>query len=82
VVGHRFSTLNELLAWWEPHRAEIYPELEVPTFSGARARRALVAAHGLPNSYPRRGEFFLGRCRVLFVDDEQDGKPMAFWIPD
>jgi hypothetical protein len=55
----------------------------IPTFSGTEARRALVRQWGLPNSCPRQGESPLGaRCRLLFVDDANDGAPVAYWIPE
>jgi hypothetical protein len=53
----------------------------LPTFSGDDARRALVRRWGLPNAWPREGEVLFGSCRVLFVDDDRDGKPVAYWIP-
>ena len=53
----------------------------IPTFSGSEAREALVRLWGLPNSCPRPGESLFGNCRVVFVDDENDGVPVAYWIP-
>lgn len=53
----------------------------IPTFSGREARKALVALWGLPNACPRQGEDLFGNCRVLFVDDENGGAPVAYWIP-
>ena len=53
----------------------------IPTFSGQEARKALVAQWGLPNTCPREGEDHFGNCRVLFVDDERDGAPVAYWVP-
>lgn len=63
--------------------AELVPDLPelpgVPTYRGRLARRELVARYGLPNAYPRKGERLFGAGRVLFVDDDKDGRPVAFW---
>lgn len=60
----------------------------VPVFSGRRARRALVALFGLPNSAPTPDEWnrhgalaCLRTRRLLFVDDWNDGQPCAVWLP-
>ena len=67
----------------EHWRAEVFPEIpSIPTIRGHDARAWLVSAFGLPNAYPQKGEFLFSRCRELFVDDEEDGKPVAFWIHD
>lgn len=67
----------------ESWRAQVYPEISgIPTIRGRCARRALVSAFGLPNAYPQKGEFLFRPCRELFVNDDEDGKPVAFWIPD
>ena len=65
----------------------IDPEHGVPVFRGRRARRALVALYGLPNAAASRDELAAQPAlaafttdRSLFVDDGQDGKPMALWI--
>jgi hypothetical protein len=63
-------------------------EHRVPVFSGPRARRALVALFGLPNSAPTPDEWkrdgalapFRTR-RLLFVDDWDAGQPRAVWLP-
>ena len=59
----------------------------VPVFRGGAARRALVALYGLPNAAPSIEELavrpvmaVLHTPRSLFVDDDQDGRPMAVWV--
>ena len=59
----------------------------VPVFRGCAARRALVALYGLPNAARTPEELtarpalaFITTGRSLFVDDDQDGRPMAVWI--
>jgi hypothetical protein len=61
----------------------------VPIFRGARARRALVRLFGLPNAAPTAAEWArlgplacLASRRLVFVDDWNDGKPRAVWLPD
>ena len=63
--------------------AEVFvlPELDIPTFHGTEERIRLTRLYGLPNSYPEPDESLFGRCRVLFVDDFRDGKPVAYWSP-
>lgn len=57
-----------------------YPsDHDIPTYTGDDARKALCSKYGLPNAAPRPGESFFGDCRVLFVDDYDDGKPVAYW---
>ena len=51
----------------------------LPLFRGKEARRQLFKRFGLPNAHPRKGEPLFGISRSLFVDDEQDGKPIAFF---
>ncbi|RLC88672.1 MAG: hypothetical protein DRJ03_02005 [Chloroflexi bacterium] len=51
-------------------------------YSGKEARKQLTRLWGVPNSCPRLGESYFGRSRVVFVDDDNDGKPMAYWVPD
>jgi hypothetical protein len=65
------------------------PEYGVPVFRGPRARRALVALFGLPNSAPTREErerlgpvAWLATRRLVFVDDWNGGRPRAVWLPD
>jgi hypothetical protein len=65
------------------------PEYGVPVFAGPRARRALVALFGLPNAAPTReetGRFGTLACistrRVVFVDDWNEGKRQAVWLPE
>ena len=55
---------------------------EVPVFRGRGARRLLTTLWGLPDSAPRTGESLFGSCRVLFKDDWNDGRPLAYWIPE
>lgn len=54
----------------------------IPTYSGREKYKELFRRYGCPNSAPRVGESHFGSCRVLFVDDDNDGKPMAYWVPD
>jgi len=56
-----------------------FPEHDVPHFHTAAARLRLVRRYGLPNSYPAAGERLFGDCRVLFVDDHDGGRPVAYW---
>jgi hypothetical protein len=65
------------------------PEYGVPVFTGPRARRALVALFGLPNAAPtpeETGRFGALACistrRVVFVDDWNEGKARAVWLPE
>ena len=55
----------------------------IPTFSGQDARRGLTRRWGLPNAAPRPGtrDRYFGKGRVLFVDDFDDGRPVAYWVP-
>jgi hypothetical protein len=53
----------------------------IHTYHSSFVRRMLVAWYGLPNAWPRRGESVFKTRRELFVDDEQDGLPVAFWEP-
>lgn len=55
---------------------------EIPTYTGKEAHRMLLRKWGLPNSCPRPNEGFFGRGRVLFVDDDDNGCPVAYWVPD
>jgi hypothetical protein len=59
-----------------------YTTYEIPVYTGRRARRGLTRMWGLPNACPRLGEPLFGRSRVVFVDDDQDGQPMAYWVPE
>ena len=54
----------------------------IPTFKGREAWKRLTRKWGVPNSCPRPKESNFGRCRVVFVDDDNDGEPMAYWVPD
>ena len=61
-------------------------EHAVPVFRGRAARRALGALYGLPNAAPTPEEraarpvmAFITTSRSLFVDDDQDSRPMAVW---
>lgn len=63
------------------------PEYGVPVFRGSRARRALVALFGPPNSAPTRREWSRDGVlapfrthRLLFVDDWNAGQPRAVWL--
>lgn len=54
---------------------------DIPTFQGKTTWKELFSQYGLPNAAPQIGESYFGNCRVLFVDDFDDGKPVAYWIP-
>ena len=58
------------------------PDAAIPTFSGRDARRALTRRWGLPNTAPRPCDPFFGNSRCVFVDDDDDGRPVAYWLPD
>lgn len=58
------------------------PDHDIPTFSGKEKWRELFGKWGVPNSAPRQGESHFGRSRVLFRDDWDDGRPVAYWVPD
>lgn len=46
-------------------------------------RRRLARRFGPPNADPRPGDFPFSRLsRVRFVDDDQNGRPVAYWIPE
>ena len=49
------------------------------TFSSKEERRKLFRLYGVPNAAPCEGESPFGDCRVAFVDDDEDGKLVAFW---
>ena len=53
--------------------------IEVPVFTGITARKELTWKWGLPNTYPEQGETMFNCSRVLFVDDDRDGLPVAVW---
>ena len=73
---------------------EMPPELEgfpfapvqfghgLPVFRGIQARKELVRRFGIPNAAPRPGETPFGNTRCVFVDDDNDGKPIAYLDPD
>jgi hypothetical protein len=52
----------------------------LPAFEGREARKELVRRFGLPNAAPMIGEKIFSCTRCMFVDDDQDGKPIAYWI--
>lgn len=54
----------------------------IPTYSGRDARRSLFRRWGIPNAAPRPVDSLFGVTRVLFVDDFDDGRPVAYWVPD
>lgn len=67
---------DEFEEFW---RAKVSPEKSGnPALSGQASWRGPFGAYWLPNAYPRQGEFLFGCGVVLFVDDEQEGKPVAF----
>lgn len=51
----------------------------LPTFRTPTMRRLLTALYGLPNAAPRDHETPWNTRRVLFVDDADNGRPVAFW---
>ncbi len=53
----------------------------LPVFRGKAARKELVRRFGLPNAVPGQGETPFGNARCLFVDDWNDGKPIAYFDP-
>ena len=73
---------------------EMPPELEgfpvaplrfedgLPVFRGIQARKELVRRFGLPNATPGPGETPFGNTRCVFVDDDNDGKRIAYLDPD
>lgn len=63
-------------------------EYAVPTLTGVDAGRRLYRMYGIPNAAPsdadvvRRGGFvraLFAPGRILFVDDHDGGRPMAYW---
>lgn len=54
-------------------------ENSLPVFQGKQAYKELFRRFGIPNAAPRPGESLFGNCRSLFVDDENDGQPVAYW---
>ena len=56
--------------------------MELPTYSGKDARLALTRRWGLPNTAPRAVESHFCSCRLMFVDDDRDGMPICYWIPE
>lgn len=60
----------------------------LPTYTGRASREALTALWGLPNACPTLAEreadpayCYLRTRRVLFVDDDDHGRPVAVWEP-
>jgi len=58
----------------------------IPTLHSWGDRRDLLRRWGLPNSAPTPAELakwgllaFLRTTRQLFVDDDRDGEPVAYW---
>lgn len=59
----------------------------IPTFHSWADRRELLRRWGLPNSAPTPAElakwgqlaFLRPHTRDLFVDDDRDGEPVAYW---
>jgi hypothetical protein len=66
--------------------AWLIPAGSIPTYSGNDAKAALAYRFGPPNQYPRLIDgpppVFGSASRVLFVDDHDDGRPVAFWLPE
>lgn len=57
-------------------------------YTGQEARDWLVCRYGIPNAFPTDkaiNEFGVGAyiraSRVMFVDDENNGEPVALWQP-
>lgn len=57
-------------------------EADIPVLTGSATRRWLVKNFGLPNAWPRDGETPWQTERQLFVDDDDGGRSVAFWVPD
>ena len=56
--------------------------MSVPTFREPADRKRLVREYGLPNAAPLPGQSLFTRgCRELFVDDDRDGEPVAYFLP-
>ena len=53
-------------------------ENDLPVFHGPAARKELTRRFGLPNAVPQPGESPFKASRVLFVDDDHEGKPIAY----
>lgn len=60
----------------------------LPIYTGEPARRALASLWGIPNACPSRLErdrlgvlAYLNTRRLLFVDDDDHGRPIAIWEP-
>jgi len=54
----------------------------LPTYHSRGMRCRLTRRYGLPNAAPHPGEDVFTTDRVLFVDDDRDGAPIAYWEPD
>lgn len=56
--------------------------LPIPTFHSPYMRKVLFDRYGIPNAAPHDDDEDLFKSkRVLFVDDEKGGKPVAYWEP-
>lgn len=59
------------------------PDFDVPTYCGREKYRELFNRYGPPNVAPvAGGPIFSRDARVLFLDDDLDGKPVAYWVRD
>ena len=61
--------------------------LPIPTFTGRDAQLALLHRYGIPqvSAQPELGDHpfgFGGGNRDLFVDDFDNGRPIAYWRPE
>ncbi len=62
--------------------APVRTEQGLPVFRGKQARKELTHRFGLPNAAPRPGESPFGNTWCLFVDDGNNGKPIAYLEPE
>jgi hypothetical protein len=49
-------------------------------FKGQEAYKELFRRFGIPNAAPLEGEGPFSSTRSLFVDDDNDGEPVAYLI--
>jgi hypothetical protein len=52
----------------------------LPVFKGQEAYKELFRRFGIPNAAPLEGEGPFSSTRSLFVDDDNDGEPVAYLI--
>lgn len=88
TFGSRFearAALEPLLpdaVWAVPWREQdlaVLLNAEVPMFTGREAYRALFAGYGIPNGVGVGDDSPWNPSMTLFVDDDRDGEPVAWW---